>query len=64
MRNGPHCISTCAITRSLITDVTSPTMRLRAEDWIASGSGAECACWRATLATTAPSMVLRFEPSS
>ena len=36
---GPHCISTCVITLSLITLVTKPTKRLRAELPMPSGFG-------------------------
>ena len=37
-RCGPHCISTWAITLSVITSVTSPTSRLRAERPTSEGS--------------------------
>src|SRR5699024_6876400 len=37
-RCGPHCISTCAITRSATTLVTNPTNRLRADLSTSEGS--------------------------
>ena len=62
-RCGPHCISTWAITLSVITSVTSPTRRLRAERPTSDGSGAAFACLRANAASAAPSTTLRFDAS-
>src|SRR5258705_979247 len=57
---GPHCISTCAITLSVTTLVTSPTKRLRAELATVSGSlGAAAAFARANSASTSPAMTFR-----
>src|SRR6185295_19987217 len=62
-RCGPHCISTCAITASVTTEVTSPTIRLRAEECTSPGSGAALACSRVNAARAAPSTTLRRETS-
>ena len=57
---GPHCISTCAITPSITTRVTSPTNRLRADRATPEGSaGRAAACWRENSANATPSMTLR-----
>src|SRR5258705_2946146 len=54
---GPHCISTCAITLSVTTLVTSPAKRLRAELATVSGSlGAAAACAHANAPSTSPAM--------
>ena len=50
-RNGPHCISTWAITVSRLMSVTSPTKRLRAERPTPLGSSTACAWSRASSAT-------------
>src|SRR5690606_14247069 len=70
---GPHCTSTCAITVSATTFVTSPTNRLRAERPTAVGSADSAvrsssddftACLRANAASSAPSTTLRPAESS
>ena len=62
-RCGPHCISTCAITRSLTTAVTSPTNRLRAERSTPDGSDGGRAAERANSASATPSITSRLESS-
>ena len=57
---GPHCISTWVITLSLITLVTKPTKRLRAELATPSGlRGSGGALVRKNLARTSPAITLR-----
>ncbi len=59
MVNGPHCNCTSAITPSTVTSVTRPTIRLRAELAMPSGSGGAAAWSRANSASCSPAMTLR-----
>src|SRR5674476_15948 len=59
MRNGPACISTCAITVSLTTRVTMPRIRLRADSSFTAPTCAGLAISRARVARSLPLTVSR-----
>src|SRR5680860_1214355 len=59
MRNGPACISTCAITVSFTTRVTMPRIRLRADSSCTAPTGAGWAISRARAARSRPLTVSR-----
>src|SRR5690606_17301106 len=65
-RNGPHCSSTCAMTPSAVTSVTSPVNRFRADrPTVESGVGRlrDASSW-ACRASAAPSTTFRPAPST